>query len=124
MHCLPAAVFLKAMFIFPYAWLRERVAIVPDAAEYTTLHHILGFLFVDHAYYWCAGQAERACGQLRWSRCGLNARRRAHLPCRFHRTAHMSNFGWAGHVTHHSSCDYNFSTALRQGVGESTVRRA
>lgn len=33
----------------------------------------------------------------------------------------MSNLGWAAHVTHHSSNDYNLSTALRQGVGESMV---
>lgn len=34
----------------------------------------------------------------------------------------MSNLGWAAHATHHSSNDYNFSTALRQSVGEGMVR--
>ncbi|KAL6781933.1 hypothetical protein ACKKBF_B09995 [Auxenochlorella protothecoides x Auxenochlorella symbiontica] len=82
-------VFTKALFIFPYSWLRSRVAIIPDDLELGWLHQVLGFLIVDHSYYW------------------------------FHRTAHMSNLGWAAHVTHHSSNDYNLSTALRQGVGES-----
>ncbi|KAK6181312.1 hypothetical protein SNE40_009193 [Patella caerulea] len=34
----------------------------------------------------------------------------------FHRLAHEVNFMWAGHQAHHSSEDYNFSTALRQSV--------
>lgn len=34
----------------------------------------------------------------------------------FHRLAHEVNFMWAFHQTHHSSEDYNFSTALRQSV--------
>lgn len=33
-----------------------------------------------------------------------------------HRCAHEINFMWAGHQTHHSSEDYNLTTALRQGV--------
>ncbi|KAM8967491.1 alkylglycerol monooxygenase [Pelodytes ibericus] len=44
----------------------------------------LTFLGVDLAYYW------------------------------FHRMAHEVNIIWAGHQTHHSSEDYNLSTALRQ----------
>lgn len=32
----------------------------------------------------------------------------------FHRIAHEYNVFWAGHITHHSSEDYNLSTALRQ----------
>ncbi|MBX2797139.1 MAG: sterol desaturase family protein [Myxococcales bacterium] len=32
----------------------------------------------------------------------------------YHRTAHVSRFFWAAHVTHHSSQHYNLSTALRQ----------
>ncbi|WAR05989.1 ALKMO-like protein, partial [Mya arenaria] len=46
----------------------------------------LTFLGVDLAYYW------------------------------FHRMAHEVNFMWALHQTHHSSEDYNLSTALRQSV--------
>jgi sterol desaturase/sphingolipid hydroxylase (fatty acid hydroxylase superfamily) len=32
----------------------------------------------------------------------------------FHRVSHRVRFFWAGHVVHHSSTHYNFSTALRQ----------
>ncbi|KAM5271804.1 alkylglycerol monooxygenase [Ctenodactylus gundi] len=46
----------------------------------------LTFLAVDLGYYW------------------------------FHRMAHEVNIMWAGHQTHHSSEDYNLSTALRQSV--------
>lgn len=42
-------------------------------------------------------------------------------PRRFHRTCHASNLGWSAHVVHHSSPDFNLSTALRQGAGESVV---
>ncbi|XP_004582531.2 alkylglycerol monooxygenase [Ochotona princeps] len=34
----------------------------------------------------------------------------------FHRMAHEVNIMWAGHQAHHSSEDYNLSTALRQSV--------
>ncbi|XP_074122689.1 alkylglycerol monooxygenase [Sminthopsis crassicaudata] len=34
----------------------------------------------------------------------------------FHRMAHEVNIMWAAHQTHHSSEDYNLSTALRQSV--------
>ncbi|XP_041372292.1 alkylglycerol monooxygenase-like [Gigantopelta aegis] len=34
----------------------------------------------------------------------------------FHRFAHEVNFMWAAHQVHHSSEDYNFSTALRQSI--------
>ena len=34
---------------------------------------------------------------------------------------HESNLGWAAHVVHHSSMDYNYTVALRQGFGESIV---
>ncbi|XP_006832354.1 PREDICTED: alkylglycerol monooxygenase [Chrysochloris asiatica] len=46
----------------------------------------LTFLGVDFGYYW------------------------------FHRMAHEVNIMWAGHQTHHSSEDYNLSTALRQSA--------
>ena len=45
---------------------------------------VLVFLACDLAYYW------------------------------FHRYAHEINLGWAGHVVHHQSEEYNFTTALRQ----------
>ncbi|KAK4309864.1 hypothetical protein Pmani_018526 [Petrolisthes manimaculis] len=43
-------------------------------------------LFIDLAYYW------------------------------YHRAVHEVNLGWAAHQVHHSSQDYNLSTALRQSV--------
>ncbi|KAL6781147.1 hypothetical protein ACKKBG_A09990 [Auxenochlorella protothecoides x Auxenochlorella symbiontica] len=42
-------VFTKALFIFPYSWLRSRVAIIPDDLELGWLHQVLGFLIVDHS---------------------------------------------------------------------------
>ncbi|MEM8907102.1 MAG: sterol desaturase family protein, partial [Bacteroidota bacterium] len=36
----------------------------------------------------------------------------------FHRLNHEVRLFWAGHVPHHSAIRMNFSTALRQGVGE------
>eukprot|EP00026_Physarum_polycephalum_P011378 Phypoly_transcript_11597.p1 GENE.Phypoly_transcript_11597~~Phypoly_transcript_11597.p1 ORF type:complete len:396 (+),score=39.39 Phypoly_transcript_11597:86-1189(+) len=47
---------------------------------------MLAVLAVDMAYYW------------------------------FHREAHMINLFWASHSAHHSSEEYNFSTALRQAM--------
>lgn len=47
---------------------------------------LLTFLFVDMMYYW------------------------------FHRAAHEVNLFWAAHQTHHSSEDYNLSTAFRQSI--------
>ncbi|MEQ1878179.1 MAG: sterol desaturase family protein [Bdellovibrionia bacterium] len=46
----------------------------------------LAFLLVDFVYYW------------------------------FHRLSHGVNFLWAAHVVHHSSEEYNFAVALRQGA--------
>jgi len=50
---------------------------------------VLGLIFVDFGYYW------------------------------FHRASHEVNLFWSGHVVHHSSEDYNQSTALRQSVLQS-----
>ena len=44
--------------------------------------------------------------------------------CRVHRMMHESNLGWSFHVVHHSSMDYNYTVALRQGFGESLVSAA
>lgn len=33
-----------------------------------------------------------------------------------HRSAHNINLFWGGHKVHHSSEEYNFTTALRQGT--------
>ncbi len=45
---------------------------------------VVAFFLVDMAYYW------------------------------FHRSAHSVNLAWASHVVHHSSEEYNLTTALRQ----------
>jgi sterol desaturase/sphingolipid hydroxylase (fatty acid hydroxylase superfamily) len=47
---------------------------------------VLAFVLVDFAYYW------------------------------WHRLSHEVSLLWAAHVVHHSSEDYNLSTALRQGI--------
>jgi alkylglycerol monooxygenase len=49
---------------------------------------IVTFLGVDLAYYW------------------------------FHRMAHEINAFWASHITHHSSEEYNLTTALRQSASQ------
>ncbi|CAG5117874.1 unnamed protein product, partial [Candidula unifasciata] len=47
---------------------------------------LIGFVAVDFSYYW------------------------------FHRFSHESNIIWASHQVHHSSEDYNLTTALRQSL--------
>ena len=54
--------------------------------ESTWWIHLLCFLAVDCSYYW------------------------------LHRFTHECSLGWASHSPHHSSEDYNLSTALRQGA--------
>lgn len=57
-----------------------------DLAWDSVVTYIIAFLLVDMAYYW------------------------------FHRAAHEINLFWAAHQTHHSSEEYNLTTALRQSV--------
>lgn len=57
-----------------------------DLAWNSVVTYIIAFLLVDMAYYW------------------------------FHRAAHEINLFWAAHQTHHSSEEYNLTTALRQSV--------
>lgn len=52
----------------------------------STTTWVVGFIGMDFLYYW------------------------------FHRAAHEINVLWAAHQTHHSSEDYNLSTALRQSA--------
>lgn len=60
-HGHRADVFTKALFIFPYSWLRSRVAIIPDDLELGWLQQVLGFLIVDHSYYWWVSGIAGAC---------------------------------------------------------------
>lgn len=53
--------------------------------------YILSFLFIDMMYYW------------------------------FHRAAHEINIFWASHQTHHSSEEYNLTSALRQSVFQTYI---
>eukprot|EP00026_Physarum_polycephalum_P006339 Phypoly_transcript_06381.p1 GENE.Phypoly_transcript_06381~~Phypoly_transcript_06381.p1 ORF type:complete len:508 (+),score=90.42 Phypoly_transcript_06381:219-1742(+) len=59
---------------------------IVDIPVDSTVASIICFLGVDMGYYW------------------------------FHRMAHEINAFWAAHVVHHSSEEYNFTTALRQSV--------
>jgi alkylglycerol monooxygenase len=52
---------------------------------------LLFFLVLDFLYYWA------------------------------HRWSHEINFMWGGHVPHHQSQEYNFTTALRQGAFQDTL---
>ncbi|KAI8612313.1 hypothetical protein BC830DRAFT_582563 [Chytriomyces sp. MP71] len=67
-----------------YVWLYSNFALFHFEGKAELWVWLLAFLGVDFAYYWA------------------------------HRGAHELNIGWASHVTHHNSQDYNLSTALRQ----------
>lgn len=79
-----AAVFFGGLGLMPYAWVRERTAILWRDEEVTPLNWILTFVLLEYGYYW------------------------------LHRFAHEFNVMWAGHIVHHSGTDYNLATALRQ----------
>lgn len=57
-----------------------------DFSERPVLHWVLGIVGYDFCYYW------------------------------WHRFTHRVNVGWAGHVVHHQSQEYNLAVALRQSV--------
>lgn len=59
---------------------------IVDIPSDSAIASVICFLGVDMGYYW------------------------------FHRMAHEINAFWAAHVVHHSSEEYNFTTALRQSV--------
>ena len=81
---------LFAGYVGTFAFATTRGINLVDVGSYSAggkwLAAIVLFLGVDLAYYW------------------------------FHRIAHEFNAPWAGHVVHHSSEDYNFAVALRQGT--------
>src|SRR3989338_6666384 len=85
--------FLKAMLIFPYVLVWDHLShpqLRFSADEPRPLHLLcsyLGcFLLLELGYYW------------------------------YHRCGHEVNVFWAAHVAHHSSEEYNLTTALRQGT--------
>ncbi|KAJ3068612.1 hypothetical protein HDU98_008252 [Podochytrium sp. JEL0797] len=69
-----------------YIAIYERCGFLKLDERFDLVVWILALLGVDFCYYWA------------------------------HRGAHELNGGWAGHVTHHNSQDYNLSTALRQSM--------
>jgi alkylglycerol monooxygenase len=78
-------IFLKGLNIVPYYLLHQKYALIRwDEREITWLAWWLMFAGVDLGYYW------------------------------MHRAHHEFNVLWTGHNVHHSSNNYNLSTALRQ----------
>ncbi|PSC74132.1 Alkylglycerol monooxygenase [Micractinium conductrix] len=83
--------FLKALHIWPFVWLHRRVGLLSSwPPHHGWALHIAALLVCDAGFYWQ------------------------------HRFMHATNLGWSAHVVHHSSPDFNLSTALRQGAGEGT----
>lgn len=101
-------IFTKALHIFPYVWLHERIGLLPSTT----------------AAAGSPGQGSASgMGGIDWQWWLLNAAALLVADCGFywqHHAMHATNLGWAAHVVHHSSPDFNLSTALRQGAGEST----
>ncbi|MBI2603142.1 MAG: sterol desaturase family protein [Deltaproteobacteria bacterium] len=85
--------FMKSFFLLAYGYIQTQHGVLnfSGISPGEKLVSALGlFLAVDCCYYW------------------------------FHRMAHEINFGWATHIVHHSSEEYNLSTALRQGMLQET----
>ncbi|CAF4781042.1 unnamed protein product [Rotaria sp. Silwood1] len=78
--------FFRSIELSTYIWVYENVRIFPRLPWNSPITYWVTFLGVDLGYYW------------------------------LHRMAHEVNLFWASHQAHHSSEDYNLSTALRQGV--------
>lgn len=60
--------------------------------DYSWLSWLVAFMAIDFGYYW------------------------------FHRMGHEVNLFWASHMPHHSSQEYNLTTALRQGAYQTWFR--
>ena len=73
--------------VFPYMYIRTHYGFFlgNEDVEYGWGVWLATLILLDLCYYW------------------------------FHRLAHECNTLWAGHIVHHSSQEYNLSTALRQG---------
>lgn len=69
-----------------YAWLYERLHVVVLPDPFSWWGWLLSFLAYDLGYYL------------------------------YHRASHEINFLWSHHVVHHSSEEYNLTTALRQSA--------
>ncbi|KAJ3407862.1 hypothetical protein HDV05_005241 [Chytridiales sp. JEL 0842] len=76
----------KNIEIASYVFIHNHYCLLPNLDITQLWVWIVAFLGVDFGYYW------------------------------FHRMAHEINIIWAGHSVHHSSEEYNLSTALRHSV--------
>jgi alkylglycerol monooxygenase len=85
---LVGKVFCKYLNLVSYCFVYHywRMMSVPADRGLTSVWWWYAFILQDHQYYW------------------------------FHRFIHECNMGWAAHAVHHSSEEYNLSTALRQGA--------
>jgi alkylglycerol monooxygenase len=83
-------IFIHLMVYGSYFWIQQHISIQDmfgiPAIPENILWYVIAFLAFDFLYYW------------------------------FHRISHEVNVVWASHVVHHSSEEYNLSTALRQGT--------
>uniref|UniRef100_A0A6B2L4M7 Fatty acid hydroxylase domain-containing protein n=1 Tax=Arcella intermedia TaxID=1963864 RepID=A0A6B2L4M7_9EUKA len=86
--------FKDVLFNIPYYYINHNYAIVEWANPNSWSLWVAMFVAVELSYYW------------------------------LHRAHHEWNVLWAGHGVHHSSTDYNLSTALRQGLLQSIVSAA
>ncbi len=78
---------IKSLQIVPYLYVWEHMSSPALRFESDSISSwIICFFLVDFAYYW------------------------------YHRMGHEVNCFWAAHVAHHSSEEYNLTTALRQGA--------
>lgn len=73
----------------------------------TIAHWIIAAFGADFCYYWAH----------RWGPyCKVETFSNKNLPIEIFRLVHELNIGWSSHQVHHSSEDYNISTALRQSI--------
>ncbi len=78
----------KSLAFIAFVWLFENFGIFKEQLSWTVLGWVLLFFLDDFTFYW------------------------------HHRLSHEVRILWAAHVNHHSSEQYNLSTALRQSWTE------
>jgi sterol desaturase/sphingolipid hydroxylase (fatty acid hydroxylase superfamily) len=78
----------KSLAFVAFVWLFENFGIFKEQLSWTVLGWVLLFFLDDFTFYW------------------------------HHRLSHEVRILWAAHVNHHSSEQYNLSTALRQSWTE------
>eukprot|EP01089_Gocevia_fonbrunei_P014666 TRINITY_DN4069_c0_g1_i3.p1 TRINITY_DN4069_c0_g1~~TRINITY_DN4069_c0_g1_i3.p1 ORF type:complete len:212 (-),score=5.99 TRINITY_DN4069_c0_g1_i3:29-664(-) len=85
-----SGIITKPFSVFPYAYIYSTYGKHLFPREWIDAHFwvcwVVMFIGIDHMYYW------------------------------FHRFAHEWNTMWAAHIVHHSSEEYNLTTALRQSA--------